>query len=305
MFIISPNEFLLPHIGMTPFTTEHITKNHLLQNDDFSLGYLNEKFGHTKWNFTNNGKEALEIALKSYNFQKDDLITIVTTSNNFYISSCVTKEIEKVCRWNREVVAETKLIIVNHEFGYPYPDMEKIKSFGLPIIEDCCTTFFSQDINDNVGKYGDFTIYSLPKFFPMQIGGIIVSNIDSGDMKSRLTSTETKYIINSLSNSLKNQDNILENRAKNYDYGLKLFSMMGFQERFVKEEKVVPYAMLLRNNGRIKDLNNFKSYMTKNGIQNSVFYGEDGFFIPIHQSLNIYEIQFINELISHYLKHNN
>jgi dTDP-4-amino-4,6-dideoxygalactose transaminase len=305
MFIINPNEFLLPHIGMTPFKTEHITINHMLPEDNFSFDYLNKKFGHKSWNFTYNGKEAIELALNSYNFQKDDLVTILTTSNNFYISSCVTKEIEKVCRWNREVVADTKLIFVNHEFGYPYPDMEKIKSLGMPIIEDCCTTFFSQDINDNVGKYGDFTIYSLPKFFPLQIGGILVSNIYAGTIKSRLTSMETKYIINTLSNSLKDQDNILHNRAKNYNYGLKLFSMMGFEERFVKEQKVVPYAMLLRNNGIIKDLNNFKLYMTKNGIQNSVFYGEDGFFIPIHQSLNIYEIQFINELISHYIRHNN
>lgn len=305
MFIINPNEFLLPNIGMTPFTTDHIRINHLLQNDNFSLKYLNEKFGHSRWTFTYSGKEALGMALKNYNFLKEDLITILTTSNNYYISSCVTKEIEKVCKWNREVVAETKLIIVNHEFGYPFQNMEKLKSFGLPIIEDCCTTFFSQDINNKIGKYGDYTIYSLPKFFPLQIGGIIVSNIAPIDLKSRLTSSEFKYIKNSLSNNLKEQDKILKNRAHNFDYGIKLFSSMGFKARFVKDQNVVPYAMLLRNNNIIQDLNNFKTYMTKNGIQNSVFYGEDGFFLPIHQSLGIYEIQFMKELISHYLKHYN
>jgi hypothetical protein len=183
--------------------------------------------------------------------------------------------------------------------------MEKIKSFGLPIIEDCCTNFFSQNNKNNVGKYGDFSIYSIPKFFPLQIGGILVSNIENYTLNTTLDSSEKKHIINSLSYSLRNQEKILFKRNVIFNYGLKLFSKIGFHEMLIKEEGVVPYALLLKNNEIIKDLNNFKSYMSKNGIQNSVFYGKDGFFIPNHQSLNVFEVQFMYELVSYYLKNCN
>ena len=51
--------------------------------------------------------------------------------------------------------------------------------------------------------------------------------------------------------------------------------------------------------------NLFKLFMNKNGIQNSVFYGEDAFFIPNHQSLNPLGIQFIFEVVCFYLKNDN
>jgi len=141
MFVINPNEFLLPSFGITPFKTEYVAFNHLLSEDNFALDYFNNRFGNDNWSYTFNGREAIKIALEKYNLGKDDLVTILTTSENFYISSCVTLEIDAVCKWNREIVPETKLIFVNHEFGYPYPDMERLVSLGLPIIEDCCTTF--------------------------------------------------------------------------------------------------------------------------------------------------------------------
>jgi len=50
-----------------------------------------------------------------------------------------------------------------------------------------------------------------------------------------------------------------------------LFSKLGFTERFIKNDKIVPSAMLLRNNGIIKDLSALKLYLSKNGIQSSVF----------------------------------
>ncbi len=45
----------------------------------------------------------------------DDVVTILTTSGNFYISSCVTAEIEKFCKWDREITDQTKVIFVNHK----------------------------------------------------------------------------------------------------------------------------------------------------------------------------------------------
>ena len=303
MFVVNPNEFLLPSFGITPFKTEYIAINHLLQEDNFSQNYFDDRFGKENWSFTFNGREAIKIALEKYQLDKNDLVTILTTSENFYISSCVTLEIDAVCKWNREILPETKLIFVNHEFGYPHPDMERLVQLGLPIIEDCCTTFFSQNEAEKVGKYGDFTVYSLPKFFPIQIGGIVVSNKRELNAKSQiLKENEIQYIKNVLSFNLKKQSEIIKNRKENFNYGLSLFTQLGFTERFLKNDKIVPSTMLLNNNGIIKDLNALKLYLSKNGIQSSVFYGEDAFFIPNHQSLSTIEIDFLFEIISFFIK---
>ena len=303
MFVVNPNEFLLPSFGITPFKTEYIAINHLLQEDNFSQNYFDDRFGKENWSFTFNGREAIKIALEKYQLDKNDLVTILTTSENFYISSCVTLEIDAVCKWNREILPETKLIFVNHEFGYPHPDMERLVQLGIPIIEDCCTTFFSQNEAEKVGKYGDFTVYSLPKFFPIQIGGIVVSNKRELNAKSQiLKENEIQYIKNVLSFNLKKQSEIIKNRKENFNYGLSLFTQLGFTERFLKNDKIVPSTMLLNNNGIIKDLNALKLYLSKNGIQSSVFYGEDAFFIPNHQSLSTIEIDFLFEIISFFIK---
>lgn len=306
MFVVNPNEFLLPAFGITPFKTEYVAFNHQLNKDLFSQDYFDERFGKDNWQYTFNGREAIKLALAKYQLDKNDLVTILTTSENFYISSCVTLEIDAVCRWNREILPETKIIFVNHEFGYPYLDMERLVQLGLPIIEDCCTTFFSQNEAGKVGKYSDYTVYSLPKFFPLQIGGILTTN--KGNLFNKetiLKPNEIQYIHNVMSYQLKKQVEIIQQRKTNFEYGLSLFSSIGFTERFSKNDKIVPSTMLLNNHGIVKDLSALKLYLSKNGIQSSVFYGEDAFFIPNHQSLNSTEIDFLFEVFTFYLKNCN
>jgi dTDP-4-amino-4,6-dideoxygalactose transaminase len=306
MFIINPNEFLLPNFGMTPFRTEYISENYILQNDDYAQDYFNNRFCLNHWNFTYNGREAIALALQYYKLEKEDVVTILTTSNNFYISSCVTLEIEMVCKWNRVIVPETKVIFVNHEFGYPYYDMDYLSTLGIPIIEDCCTTFFSQDNNNKIGSYGDFAVYSLPKFFPLQIGGVITSSkIDVSSFISKCNIKESQYITNVMSSQLKQLDTILLKRKNNFDYAVKLFARIGFSERFINTQEIVPYSLLLNNNDVINSLANFKKYLYANGIQNSIFYGEDAFFIPNHQTLSVTDIDYFVSVIDYYLANKN
>jgi len=306
MFIVNPDSALVPSFRVCPFKTDNISINTELPDDDFEFNYFNTKFGTANWEYTYNGREAIHFALETYNLEQNDLVTILTTSENYYISSCVTKTIESFCRWNRELTSETKIIFVNHEFGYPYPEMEKLIATSLPIIEDCCTTFFSQDKRGLIGKYGDFAIYSFPKFFPIQIGGIIVSNKGIHLKSTSILKKEQKRNIkNVLSYQLRNSSKLLNKRKENFEYALTQLTRLGFSERFEKNEAIVPSMMLLNNNSIIKDLNAFKFYLSNNGIQNSVFYGEDAFFIPNHQNLNTIEIDFIIDVISHYIINKN
>lgn len=293
MIVVNPDPFLLPAYRMSPFKTDYVGFNSNLPSDGFSITYLNEKFGAGNWMFTYNGREAINLALGSYGLDKNDMVTILTTSQNFYISSCVTTEIEKFCNWNREIVPETKIIVVNHEFGYPYPEMKKLVATGLPIIEDCCTTFYSQDENEKVGKYGDFSVYSLPKFFPIQIGGILVgASATIQNKKSIVNQEETQYIQNVLSFQLKEEAVLLQKRQTIFDYALHLFLPLGFTLCFHNQKGIIPYALLLHNNTIIKDLNALKTLLTLHGIQCSVFYGEDAFFIPIHQNLTRFDLDY-------------
>lgn len=303
MFILHPDLFLTPSYRVSPFKTDDVGRNATMVADDFAVHYFNRRFGEHKWRYTYSGKEAIRCALKNYALQSTDLVTVLTTSQNFYISSCVTKEIESFCRWNREIVPETKLILVNHEFGYPYPNMEQLVATGLPIIEDCCTTFFSQDEAGTVGQYGDFSVYSFPKLIPMQIGGLVVSNKNHAfEYCSRLTDDEKQHIENAVSFYLRKEKSILEIRAAHYDYAVRLFSTLGFTPRFEKSEKSIPSVLVLNNSGIIKDLHQLKVFLYEHGIQNSVFYGEDAFFIPIHQNLSTTDLDYFFFVISGFIE---
>ena len=304
MFIVNPDPFLVPSYRMSPFVTADITINSRLTNKDSAVTYLNEKFGNRNWQYTYNGREGINLALQNYNLKPTDLVTILTTSQNFYISSCVTKEIEKFCRWNRELLPETKVILVNHEFGFVYPEMEKLKATGLPIIEDCCTTFFSQDANEKVGKYGDFSVYSMPKFFSIQIGGILVNNTNTSVYKSKLSDNETQYIQNVLSDQLTEKESMLQKRKENYYYALNKAALLGFTTRFNYEAKTIPYAIVLNNNSVVTDLNKLKIFLSQNGIQNSTFYGEDAFFLPNHQALSFTDIDLMFQTIAYFIEKN-
>ncbi len=303
MFVLNPDPYSLPTYRIGPFKTDDVGNNAKLSSDDFAFHYFNNRFGAGKWQYTFNGREAIQIALEKYNLQSTDLVTILTTSQNFYISSCVTKEIESFCQWNREIVPETKLIFVNHEFGYPYPEMEKLVATGLPIIEDCCTTFFSQDQFGKLGQYSDFSVFSFPKFLPLQIGGLLVNNADVAVKESqRLNEKELVYIQNVLSYYLRKDEAILKTRKENWDYAIAKFSKFGLTPRFQHNAMTVPSALVLQNNGTIKDLNQFKTFLYNHGIQNSVFYGEDAFFIPVHQNLTFADLDYFYEVIQFYIQ---
>lgn len=303
MFVLNPDPYSLPSYRIGPFKTDDVGINSKMPIDDFAVDYFNNRFGEGKWQYTYNGREAIQLALEHYQLQPNDLVTILTTSQNFYISSCVTKTIESFCQWNREIVRETKIIFVNHEFGFPYPEMEKLLATGLPIIEDCCTTFFSQDDAGRIGQYSDFSVFSFPKFFPIQIGGLLVNNANHAVRQSaQLHDNEKEHIQNVLSHYLKKEASIIKARKENWDYAIAQFSKLGLTPRFREDAKIIPSALVLQNNDTIKDLNKLKSFLNHHGVQNSVFYGEDAFFLPVHQSLSREDIDYFYEVIHFFIQ---
>jgi dTDP-4-amino-4,6-dideoxygalactose transaminase len=75
-------------------------------------------------------------------------------------------------------LAGARALLATHYFGIPQP-MSKVRSFcnahRIALIEDCAHAFFGTSEGRSVGSWGDFAIASLPKFFPVPEGGLIVS----------------------------------------------------------------------------------------------------------------------------------
>jgi hypothetical protein len=145
MFILNPDPYCLPSYRISPFSTRDISRNANFGDSDLVDVYFANRFPGAGVEFTENGRKAINLALQFYNLAKDDVVTILTTSGNLYISGCVTREIEKFCKWSRKIESATRLIFVNHEFGFPFSGLEKLKEYNLPIIEDCAHEFYSED----------------------------------------------------------------------------------------------------------------------------------------------------------------
>lgn len=303
MFIVYPDPYSLPSYRIGPFRTSDLSVNHLLPDNNLIDDYLKTRFRGKHFIYRINGRSAISLALSHLKPDRNDTVTILTTSGNFYISSCVTSEIEKFCKWSRAFVPETRIIFVNHEFGYPYPDLIRLKDFNLPIIEDCAGSFFSNDKDESIGEVGDFVIYSFPKMFPLQVGGLLVSKQKIEERCNANLDTEMfRYIKNVLSEYIEKKDNIIRKRIENYLILNEGFSSLGFRERFHLNDGIVPNVFMFRTDTSGIDLPALKKHFWAHGIQSSVFYGEEAFFIPVHQALTQYDLEYFYEVMKVFLQ---
>jgi dTDP-4-amino-4,6-dideoxygalactose transaminase len=305
MFIQNPDPYLLPSYLISPFNTGVYKVYSKLPEDGYFEEYCNQRFGVNNWLLTLNGREAIQLALSLIEgLSSKHIVTVLTTTQNFYISSCVTKTIENNAAWNRDFSDSTDVVFVNHEFGFPMEQIAEFAEGKLPLIEDCCTTFFSQDNSKKIGKYGRFSVYSFPKFFPIQIGGLLVGeNIALKGLKTSLTKEEANFVNMVLSHCLKNENEILSKRLQVYHNLVEKFGEMGLVPRIPLKPNVYPSAFLFKSleNQEI-DWAGLKTYCWNHGIQSSVFYGENAFFIPCHQNLSKEDIDYFAFVVKSFIE---
>src|SRR5689334_20961170 len=144
-FVLSPDKTLLPAYRISPFQTSDIARNRALPFSESIDQYFHQRFAGRRFIYCESGRQAIHLALAALGLGRQDVVTILTTTGNFYISGCVTREIEKFCRWSREVEPQTKAILVNHEFGFAYEDLRALRRFKVPIIEDAAHAFASNN----------------------------------------------------------------------------------------------------------------------------------------------------------------
>ncbi|GJL65079.1 MAG: aminotransferase DegT [Nitrospirales bacterium] len=78
------------------------------------------------------------------------------------------------------ITTRTRAIVVPHLFGLP-ADLKRLRTFGVPLVEDCAQTLGASQANVRVGTVGDVSVCS---FFATKLlcageGGMVLSNDDA------------------------------------------------------------------------------------------------------------------------------
>ena len=93
-------------------------------------------------------------------------------------------------RVSEAITPKTKAIIVPHMFGLA-ADIERMKEFGVPIIEDCAQSIGAEINNKRVGSFGDvsvFSFYATKMICTGEGGAIACRDADMADKISDLRS---------------------------------------------------------------------------------------------------------------------
>ena len=293
-FLISPAPFRLMNMTMSPFSTEDafVNRKLWLKNKVTSVDTV-EVNGH-QGTVTRSATEALALALSQLHLVHDSEIWIETTTNNRYISSCVTNTIERFCKWSRNRTEKTVAILVVHEFGFVYPRMSDLVKLNIPIIEDAAYAMFSTGKEGMIGSWGDYVIYSLAKMFPMQAGGVLVCKNDVL-LHRDMNLDESQYFSRCYRRYIGQREDIICQRIRNHTILKGLFADMGFESRFHPEQGEVPGAFMFKAPGY--NLAGLKIFMQSQGVECSVFYGEESFFVPCHQRMEECHLRYIADLV--------
>lgn len=297
--LIYPENFRNPSFTISPFSTAQLEALHQIEEkQQADLELLNTFFGLHE--FTMSGKDAISRALSFYGLQPEDEVLIVTTMGNRYVSSCVTKEIEKFCSWSRNYSeTRTRLIFVVHEFGTVFRDFSELKKLHLPIIEDYAMSMFSGSSFQRE-QCGDFAVYSLPKFFPVQFGGLLRCNKPEFAAKFRREVPEDFqiYLQKICTHYLSRSVDLMEKRKTNYRYFEESFRKLNLESRLQLQQDETPSVFMFKSDDI--DLDKLKVFLQRHGIECSKFYGENSFFLPVHQELSFFDISYMVNLIKYF-----
>lgn len=294
-FDLRVNKFMMPCYRISPFSTYDLHANfkRVLENHECQENLGRQNDGNFRYCFTKSGSDALELSLSVQNLAKDDEVAIFTTTGNYYVSGCVTRTIEKFCKWGRSVTPRSKVILIIHEFGKIFKDTDRLSKLGLPIIEDFAHAF-SALIGEKYVFRSDFNIFSLSKFLPVQYGGLLLTRDRSCE------NVENTFVKKCFFSYSKNFEKIFKLRKQNYDLIETAFKELGFSAFFDFAGHENPGVFMFNVDVSKERLQDLKSYVQSHGIECSVFYGQSAFFIPCHHRLRSTDIKYFSQVIANF-----
>src|SRR6185312_1780874 len=131
--------------------------------------------------------------LAALRLRPDDEVWITTTlgARDRLVSPCVTATAAERGRFAFAPGPRTAAALVIHDYGVIHPELDAIadrcRRHGWPLIEDAAHAFASVDATGcRAGAVGDYALFSLPKFFPLAQGGLLLgdrspASADDGD----------------------------------------------------------------------------------------------------------------------------
>jgi len=291
-------EHMRPSIRISPFFPASFTD--LLARPAVSRTVLTDaRFWLNKardMEFYDSGRTAILAVLKERKLKRPDEVVIITTTQGRYISSCVTKTIETVCRWSRQITARTKLALVIHEFGFScrQPQIALCQKLGVPILEDCAYAVGSREQGADVGTFGDYAVYSLTKHFPVPFGGILAAKdkIISRPAVKTLAAADRKCAMEILQRSASRQKQWAKTRQENWRFFSRRLRSFGIVPYFKLDTWTVPGAFVLRLPKRINGAA-VKKRLVAAGVESTEYYHMGGFYFPVHQNLTEWEREYI------------
>lgn len=290
---------MLPHIRISPFLPREWERLLESKKENKDSQFDQPSFWLDKaWelNYFNSGRRALWACLVNEKLKPEDEVFILKTTEGPYISSCVTETIKQVCQWSQNLSPKTKAVLVIHEFGFNC-SLSMIKPYlnkGLIIIEDCAYAIGSRIEGGGVGTIGDYAIYSLTKYYPAPFGGLLASKkaINIKKLRSMISPVDIQRLKLTLKKSAPFLKRWNEIRCKNWKFFSQQLSSYHITPYFDLKRGVIPGVFLARlPKGIAGDVR--KKSLNQAGVEATEYYGQGGFYFPVHQFLTDFEKGYI------------
>ena len=242
-----------------------------------------------KITYWDSARQAIKYLL-NYVDQPVDTISIATTTQSNYLSSCLAEvSLKKITRTKNQ---DSKWDIFAADFGYE----NRNYSNEAHIYDDAWS--FSLDVANNfILNGGKHYVSSLPKIAGLMQGAILVSDPNCTYVDKVAINKSTEKLESLTIEFLNEYENIVDVRLRNLER-LKLnltptfkFGMSDFSSKFPG----VGVFTALKQFDEV----GFKKILQNHGIRGTSFFGNNGIILPIHQMLQENDIDFISEVVLH------
>ncbi|MET0081762.1 MAG: DegT/DnrJ/EryC1/StrS family aminotransferase [Sedimenticola sp.] len=218
-----------PVFSMLPGLSENYWR--LSRGDTFKSSFLKDGL------FFQNGRYAIHYALKKAGVKRGSTILLpsyhcrslvepamyLDSDIRFYpIKRDLTIDLDSVSIIVEESSKPIEVMLVVHYFGFPQ-DIESITSFctdnNIVLIEDCAHSFYGTVGGKLMGTFGDYSIASPKKFFPMSEGGVLIDNVNTiapNSLNAQPLLEEAKHLAKYLSSMVRKKcENLPDTKITN------------------------------------------------------------------------------------------
>lgn len=282
-----PDPSLIPRFNFDYDIFDFFTGIKSVFCEDFDMCTLELVFKQKTFFFTNYGRTALYIILKSLDLPPKSKIGVPLYCCTVVFDAIINSGyLPKFIDINNNYTMDTDdlsdkiedlgAIIVIHTFGRP-ADMEKIKNIAknIPIIEDCSHSLFSKYQGKITGSMGDVAIFSLNKYLSAGGGGLLVVN--NNDF---LYNIEKEFSLLEKSSILNDITKVFISYIRAFFYKKPFFGLFGLPIGMMLENKIdltnKKSSKMVIDNKSYKGvaLNKLKNFRTKVELQR-----ENSFFL--------------------------